>query len=114
MHTLRNANGIHNRMGGNAKLEKSKDFINELGADIVAYNEHCQNLRHRDNRNGWNQLFRGGEAEVRSVVAHNVHEADCIGRCQEGGTALLMFGPLTEYLDTPECVKDGTVDYDGP
>ena len=101
-----NANGILNRLGGNEKLEKAKDLIDELGADIVAYNEHRQNLRHRDNRNGWNQLFRGGEAEVRSAVAHNVHEADPIGRCQEGGTALLMFGPLTEYLDTPSCEKD--------
>jgi hypothetical protein len=57
-----NANGILNRLGGNEKLEKAKDLIDELGADVVAYNEHRQNLRHRDNRNGWNQLFwgRGG------------------------------------------------------
>ncbi len=74
-----NANGIHNRLGGNKKLDKAKDLIDELGADIVAYNKHCQNLRHRDNRNGWNQLFRGGDADVRSVVAHNVHEVDRIG-----------------------------------
>jgi len=56
-----------------------------LGADVLAYNEHRQNLQHKDNRNGWNQFFRGGEADVRSVVAHNVHEADQIGRVQEGG-----------------------------
>ncbi len=90
-----NANGIPNRLMGNDKLEKAKDLVNELGADVVAYNEHRQNLRHKDNRNGWNQLFRGGEADVRSVVAHNVHEADRIGRAQEGGTGLLMLGPLT-------------------
>ena len=82
-----NANGIHNRLGGNEKLDKAKDLIHELGADIVAYSEHHQNLRHKDNRNGWNQLFRGGEADVRLVVAHNVHEADRIGRVQEGGSS---------------------------
>ena len=74
-----NANGIYNRLGRNDKLDKAKDIINELGADVVAYNEHRQNLRHKDNRNGWNQLFRGGEADVCSIVAHNVHEADRIG-----------------------------------
>ena len=92
-----NANGIHYRLGGNKKLDKAKDLINELGADVVAYNEHRQNLRHIDYRNGWNQLFREGEVDVCSVVAHNVHKVDRIGRVQEGGTGLLMFGPLTEY-----------------
>ncbi len=72
----------------------------------MAYNEHRQNLRHKDNRNGWNQLFRGGKEDIRSVVAHNVHEADCISRAQESGTGLLMFGPLTEYLDVPASEKD--------
>jgi hypothetical protein len=55
-----NENRIHNRLGGNEKLDKAKYLINELGANVVAYNEHCQNLMHKDNRNGWNQLFRGG------------------------------------------------------
>ena len=103
-----NANGLSNRMCGNHKLNKCKDLIDELGADIVAMNEHRQNVKHRDNRNGWNQLFKGGEADVRSVVAHNVHESEGIGRTQEGGTGLLMFGPLTEYLDMPESGKDAT------
>jgi hypothetical protein len=101
-----NANGIPNRLCGNEKLDKAKDLINELGADVVAYNEHRQNLRHKDKRNGWNQLFRGGKADIRSVVAHNVHKADRIGHAQEGGTGLLMFGPLTEYLDVPASEKD--------
>jgi hypothetical protein len=43
-----NANGIHNRLGGNDTLEKAKDIINKLSADVVAYNKHCQNLRHKD------------------------------------------------------------------
>jgi hypothetical protein len=104
----KNANGIHNRLGGNEKLDKAKNLINELEANIVAYNEHCQSLRHKDNRNGWNQLFRGGESDVRLVVAHNIHEADRIGWVQEGGLGLLMFGPLTEYLDMPGSEKDIT------
>jgi hypothetical protein len=103
-----NTNKISNRMGGNSKLSKAKDLINKLGADIVAYNEHRQNSHHIDNRNGWNQLFKGGEADVSSVVAHNVHEAEGIGRNQEGGTSLLMFGQMTEHLDIPGSEKDVT------
>jgi hypothetical protein len=49
-----NANGIPNKLGGNYKLDKAKDLINKLVADIMAYNKHHQNLRHKDNRNGWN------------------------------------------------------------
>ena len=33
-----NENGIYNRLGGNEKLDKAKDLINELGADVMAYN----------------------------------------------------------------------------
>ena len=32
----KNANGIYNRLGGNEKLDKVKDLINELGANVVA------------------------------------------------------------------------------
>ncbi len=39
-----------------------------------------------------------------SIVVHNVHEN--IGRVQEGGTSMLMFGPLIEYLDMSEVGKD--------
>jgi hypothetical protein len=60
----KNANGIPNRLCGNKKLDKVKDLIDELGADVVAYNKHCQNLQHKDDRNGWNQLFRGGKADI--------------------------------------------------
>jgi hypothetical protein len=48
----------------NDKLSKAKDLINKLGVDIVAYNKHRQNLQHLDNHNGWNQLFKGEEADV--------------------------------------------------
>jgi hypothetical protein len=104
----KNANRLSNRMCGNKKLDKCRDLFDELGADIVAINDYRQNVRHKDNHNGWHQLFKGGEADVRSVVAHNVHESEGIGRTQEGGTGLLMFGPLTEYLDMPASEKDAT------
>ncbi len=104
----KNMNGFSNRMGGNEKLGKAKDLIDELEADVVLYNEHRQNLMHSDNRNGWNQLFRGGEADVRSVVAHNIYEGRNVGRTQEGGMGILMFGQLTEYLDMPNSGKDAS------
>ena len=39
-------------------------------------------------------------------MAHNVHEN--IGRVQQGGTSLLLFGHLTEHLDHNESGKDDT------
>jgi hypothetical protein len=60
----KNANGLSNRMCGNKKLDKCRDLFDELGADIFTINEHRQNVRHKDNRNGWNQLFKGGEVDV--------------------------------------------------
>ncbi len=71
---------------------------------MVAHNEQWQNLRYPENRDGWNQLFCEGEADVRSVVARNVHRAEGIGR-------LLMFGPLTEYLDIPSLLFDQISQY---
>jgi len=87
-------NELNSRMTDNEKLNKIRDVIDELEVDIAAFNEHRMNLRHKDNRNGFSQLFRGGEADIRSVAANNVHEN--VGRVQEGGTALLVFGALIE------------------
>ncbi len=39
-------------------------------------------------------------------MAHNVNEAEGIGRTQEGGISLLMFGQLTEYLGMPGSERD--------
>jgi hypothetical protein len=60
--------------------------------DIAAYCEHRLNMRNKHNINGFNQLFKGGEAAIQSVVAHNTQEN--IGHVQEGGTSLLLFGCL--------------------
>jgi hypothetical protein len=35
-----NANRIYNRLGGNEKLDKAKDLMNELEANVLANNEH--------------------------------------------------------------------------
>jgi hypothetical protein len=63
-------------------------------------------MGHKANVNGFNQLFKGGEAAIQSVLAHNVHEN--FGRIQDGGTSLIMFGPLTEHLRQNGQTKDKT------
>ena len=72
------ANGFNSRIGNNEHLEKAKEIIDELEADLVAYSEHQLNCRHKDNNNSFPQMFRGGETEIRSVAGHNVHES--VGR----------------------------------
>jgi len=102
-----NVNGLQNRLSGNEKVERAKEIHDELEVDIAAYCEHQLNMKHKKNCNGFNQLFKGGEVAVQSVVAHNVHEN--IVRTQQGGTSLLLFGHLTEQLDHDESEKDDTV-----
>ncbi len=93
-----NANGIDGRFGNNAKVDKAKHIHDELEVDVVAYNEHRLNMKHNLNKVGFSQLFWGGEAEVRSVVGHNIHSVKQ-RRIQEGGTSLLMFGGMVDYYD---------------
>lgn len=102
-----NANGIDGRFKDNWKVEKARELHDELEVDVVAYNEHKLNLKHKANKVGFNQLFWGGEAEVRSVVAHNVHEISR-RRVQEGGTSMLMFGGIIDYFDMSLSGKDDT------
>ena len=83
-----------------------KDLIHEWGADIVGIVEHRQNLLHKSNTNGWNQLFQRAEEDVRSIVAHNSHEN--ITPIQEGVSGLLVFGPIIEQLDMTSSGKDGS------
>jgi hypothetical protein len=44
-------------MSNNHKVEMAKEIIDKLEVDLVAYNEHKLNMRHRQNSNGFNQLF---------------------------------------------------------
>ena len=108
----KNVNGFQNRMCGNEKVERAKDIHNELEVDMAAYCKHQLNMRHKKNCNGFNQLFKGGEATVRSIVAHNVHEN--IGRTQQGGTSLLLFGHLTEQLNHEESGRTTPASGGGP
>jgi len=101
-----NLNGLHTKINDNDKLTKAKELIDELEADIVAYNEHRINSSHKLNKNGLSQLFRGGEAEIRSVTGHNTHEN--VARFQEGGTSLMLFGPLIGQYDFEHSGKDET------
>ncbi len=99
-----NCNSFLNRMGGNAKLEKVKELIHEWEADLVGIVQHRQNMKHKQNINGWNKLFRRCKEDVRSIVAHNTHEIEL--PVQEGGTGLIALSPLLEYLDMKNSGKD--------
>ena len=94
---MENPNGFNTCMKDNEKLEKAKEIIDELEADVVAYSEHRINCRHKLNKNGMAQMFKGGEAELRAVVGHNVHEN--VSKVQEGGVSLMMIGPLLEQYN---------------
>ena len=102
-----NMNGIPTRLMNNEKLEKARELIDELGADIAAFTELQVNWRHKNNVNGLSQMFNGGESEVRSIAGHNVHESDC-GQRQQGGTGLVLNGPLIEQFDFEASGKDDT------
>ncbi len=41
-----NLNGLQSALSKNEKLDKARQVINDLQADVVCYNEHCQNLKH--------------------------------------------------------------------
>ena len=101
-----NLDGINTRICGNEKLEKEKEIIDELEADLVGIVEHKINVAHKDNVNGLGQMFRGGEAEIRTQTGHNVHEN--VGRIQQGGTGLLLYGPLIEQYNFELSGKDDT------
>ena len=103
---MENPNGFSTNISGNEKLEKEKEVIDDLEADLVALPEHKVNCRHKHNRNGFRQMFNGGEADIRAVAAHNVHEN--VSKYQEGGTALLAFGPIVEQYDFEHSGKDNT------
>ena len=81
-------------------------MIYKIEVDVVCYNEHRVNMKHKENYNGFNQFFRGGEADIRSVVAYNVHEN--VGRLQEGGTSMLLFGSLIQQFAVDHSGKDNT------
>ncbi len=101
-----NVNGINSRMAGNAKLDRAREMIHELEADIVAFNEVRINFADKANINGFGKLFRGGETEMRALASHNVHVN--VGKTQEGGTSLLVHGDLVGQYDVEGSGRDAS------
>jgi hypothetical protein len=81
----------------NEKLEKAQRVINDLQADIVCYNEHPQNLWHKLNRNGFRQIFNGGEMDLQVIASNNANEE--MGKFQESGTTMMTYGNLIQKFD---------------
>jgi hypothetical protein len=93
-----NLNGLQSTLSSkNKKLEKARRVIVDLQADIVCYNVHRQNLWHTSNRNGFRQMLKGGEMELRAIALNNVHKY--VGKFQEGGTAMMTYGSLIQQFD---------------
>jgi hypothetical protein len=95
-----NVNGLSNKLTKNKKVEWAKEIHGDLEVNIITYNEHQLNMERQ-----WLQSFvLGGEAEICSILAHNVHKN--IGWCQQGRTSLMLFGPLIEQLNMDQSGKD--------
>ncbi len=100
-----NLHGLQSTLSNkNEKLEKAWRVIDDLQANVVCYNEHCQNLRHKVNRNGFRQMFNGGETDLQAMASHNIHES--VGKHQEGGTAVLSYGNLLQQFDPEGSGRD--------
>eukprot|EP00956_Cyclotella_meneghiniana_P027275 scaffold60862_cov41-Cyclotella_meneghiniana.AAC.5 len=97
-----NVNGLHATIGGNEKLEKLKVILDDLEADIFAFNEHKNNLKHKRNRRyGLNQLFFGGETMVRGIWGSNRHEIETKyldKKSMEEGTWMVAFGEMASLM----------------
>jgi hypothetical protein len=92
---------LHER---NDKVERMRELHDKLETDIAAYCKHKIIKKRKKNVNGFNQLFKRGEAAIHSIVAHNVHEN--VGKIQQGGTSLVMFGHLMQQIEGNESGKD--------
>ncbi len=107
MHLIyENVNRLNTRLRDNKMVERMKEIHDELEINITAYCKHKINFKHKRNVNGFNQLFKGGEAPIQSIAAHNVHEN--VGRIQQGRTSLPLFGHLTQQLDPSKSGKAPT------
>ena len=70
----------------------------------MACTEHQINFRHITNKLNFLEIFNGGETKIWAVTTHNVHKN--MGKLQEGGALLMMFGPLIEHLNGSGSKKD--------
>jgi hypothetical protein len=90
-----NPNGLNNQITGNHKLSKAINIKDELDADGLLYSKHHFNLKHKDNKNNFKQIFQW-EVACQAVASHNVHHG--VVRVQEGGTGMVAFGDTTGYI----------------
>ena len=49
-----NEKGFNTRIIRNKKVEKTKEVIDKLEADVVCYNDHRVNMKHKGNYNRFN------------------------------------------------------------
>ena len=98
-----NVNGLKTNIVGNEKLAKLKVILDDLEADIFAFHEHRNNLKHkRNHRYGLNQLFFGGETMVRGIWGRNRHETNnkyLDKKSIEGGTGMVAFGEMASLIN---------------
>ncbi len=87
-----NPDGFNSWISGNEKLDKGREMIDELEANVVAYSKTQLNDRHCNNVRSLSQMFQGGESEIKLIHGHNVHKN--VGPFQRGGTGLLLYSPL--------------------
>ena len=92
-----NGNGFNSRTSETDKLDKLNQLIDGLEPDMVAFNEHKLNLQHKDNMNGFSQMFNGEECEIRPIVVNNFHEMWEEHRREI--QAWMMFGPMIKQYD---------------
>ncbi len=90
-----NPNGLNNQIMGNNKLSKAINIKDELDADGLLYSKLRLNLKHKDNKNNFKQMFQR-EVACQVVASHNVHHS--MARVQEGGTGMVAFGNTTGYI----------------
>lgn len=101
-----NLNGLNSRINRNEKLKKARGVINDLGMDVVCCNEHRVKLSHKYDKNQFLQMFRGGEANICSVAAHNRLTVKEARRVHKGGTAMLLFGSMIEQYNFEASGRD--------
>jgi hypothetical protein len=83
-----NPNGLNNQITGNQKLEKAIDIKDELDADGLLFCKHRLNLRHRDNKNNFKQMFQQ-EVACRAVATNNVHQNIVLGPGRWDGDGII-------------------------
>jgi hypothetical protein len=88
----------------NKKLEKARQVVDDLQADIVCYNKHQQNRRHKSNWNGFRKMFNGGKTELRAIASHNKNKE--ARKFQEGGAAMIVYGDSIQQYNPAESGRD--------